>query len=142
MLELALMDVQSSAQPLSPIELPTWLAQAKDRILELGRLPDDWGGSEKPSESACSVALSLVRSMERHGHRPLLIAPIADGGLAVRYAEGTRPARFDVYNDGGIVVATRAGREVPTQYAELPEADAVAALSDFIQHDDDATSAG
>jgi hypothetical protein len=110
--------------------------------LELGRLPDNWGGSEKPSERARSVALSLVQSMERHGHRVLHIAPIADGGLAISYAEDARPARFDVYNDGGIVVATRAGYGASTQYAELPEAEAAAALASFLQYDDDATSTG
>ncbi|HET7501634.1 MAG TPA: hypothetical protein VFK02_11540 [Kofleriaceae bacterium] len=136
------MEVQSSARTASAIELPDWLAQAKDRLSELARLPDDWGGSEKPSERACSVALSLIRSMERHGHRVLLIAPIADGGIAVRYTEGERPARFDVYNDGGIVVATRAGRGAQAQYAELAEADAIVELLRFLQYDDDATSAG
>jgi hypothetical protein len=141
MLDFALMDVQSSAGTASPVGLPPWLAQVKDRLLELGRLPDNWGGSEKPSEHACSVALSLIQSMERHGHRVLHIAPIADGGLAISYAEDARPARFDVYNEGGIVVATREDHGA-VQYAELPEVDAVAALSGFLQHDDNATSAG
>lgn len=100
--------------------------------LKLGQLPDDWGGSEKPSERALGAAWSLVQSMERYGHRVLRIAPIADGGLSVRYDEGPRSARFDVYNEGGIVVVTRSGREVPTQYAELPEAEAVAELSRFL----------
>lgn len=67
---------------------------------------------------------------------------MADGGLAVIYAEATQSAHFDVYNEGGIVVATRAGRGMPAQYVELSEADAVAELSRFLQHDDDATSAG
>ncbi|HEU4731676.1 MAG TPA: hypothetical protein VFT22_27460 [Kofleriaceae bacterium] len=142
MLELAPVEFQSNPQRVDPIELPIWLAQAKTRLMELGQLRDDWGGSEKPSERACSVALSLVQSMERHGYRVLLIAPIADGGIALRYAEGERPARFDVYNDGGIVVATRAGRGAQTQYAELAEVHAVAELFRFLQHDDDATSAG
>lgn len=142
MLELALMDVQSSAGTASPVEFSPWLAQVKDRLSELGRLPDNWGGSEKPSEHACSVALSLIQSMERHGHRVLHIAPIADGGLAISYAEDARSARFDVYNEGGIVVATREDHGAAVQYAELPEVDAVAALSGFLQHHDDATSAG
>ena len=142
LLEWALMDVQSSARAASPIEAPAWLAQAETRLLELGRLPDNWGGSEKPGERACSVALSLIQSMERYGHRVLHIAPIADGGLAISYAEGTRPARFDVYNEGGIVVATREEHAAAMQYAELPAVDAVAALSGFLQHDNDATSAG
>lgn len=141
-LELASMNVQGSARTVSPIEPPTWLAQAEQRLLELGRLPDDWGGSEKPSALALSAAWSIVQSMERLGQRVLRIAPMADGGLSVRYVEGPRSARFDVYNEGGIVVATRVGRGSPAQYVELPEADAVVELSRFLQHDDDATSAG
>lgn len=125
-----------------PVERPAWLAQAKERLGVLGRLPDGWGGSEKPSELAISVAWSLVQSMERYGHPVSRIAPMADGGLSVRYLEGPRSARFDVYNEGGIVVATRAGLGMPTRYVALPDADAVADLSRFLRHDDDATSAG
>lgn len=142
-LKSASMDVQSSAGAVSPTEPPTWLAQAESDLAELGRLPDRWGGSERPSGRAIHVAQSLVRSMERHGHRVLDVAPIADGGIAVYYVEeDVRHARFDVDNDGGILVATRSGRGASTQYAELPEVDAVAVLSYFLQHDDDATPAG
>jgi hypothetical protein len=143
MMEWALMDVQSSARTVSSMELPAWLAQAENGLADLGRLPDNWGGSEKPSEQAIQTAQSLVRSMERHGHRVLDIAPIADGGIAVYYVEeDERHARFDVDNDGGILVATRAGDGTSTQYAELPEVDAVAVLSRFLQYDDDATPEG
>ena len=142
MFRSSLMDVQSGAQMVSPLELPSWLAQAEKSLADLGRLHDRWGGSEKPSEQAIRVAQSLVRAMERHSHRVLDIAPIADGGIAIYYAEDEQHARFDVYNDGGIVVAMRAGRGASTQYEELTEADAVAVLSSFLQHDDDATPAG
>lgn len=125
-----------------PVERPAWLAQAKERLGVLGRLPDGWGGSEKPSERTLAVAWSLVQSMERYGHPVSRIAPMADGGLSIRYLEGPRSARFDVYNEGGIVVATRAGLRMPTRYVALPEADAVVDLSRFLRHDDDATSAG
>lgn len=141
-LKLAPMEARGSALTPIPIDLPSWLTQARARLAELSRLPDDWGGSEKPSELAIGVAWSLVQSMERQGHRVLRIAPIADGGLSVRFAEGARSARFDVYNEGGIVIATRVNRTVPAQHAELPEADAVAELSRFLEHDDDATAAG
>jgi hypothetical protein len=80
--------------------------------------------------------------MERRGHCVPRIAPMADGGLSVRYMEGARSARFDVYNEGGIVVATRARHDASAQYLELPEAEAIAELSRFLQYDDDATSAG
>lgn len=143
MLKLASMDVQSSARTVTPTELPLWLAEAEKSLAELGRLPDRWGGSEKPSEPAIRAAQALVRSMERNGHRVLDVAPMADGGIAVYYLEeAERHARFDVDNDGGILVATRTGDGAPTQYLELPEVDAVAVLSRFLQHDDDATSAG
>ena len=126
-----------------PVAEPTWLREAQNRLTELGRLPDGWGGSEKPSDRARDLALAIIGMMERHGHRVLHIAPIADGGLALSYLEGDRSARFDVHNDeGGIVVATRAGYDASTQYAELPEAEAVAVLASFLQYDDDATSTG
>jgi hypothetical protein len=121
---------------LQPVAEPTWLREAQNRLTELGRLPDGWGGSEKPSDRARNVALAVIGMMERHGHRVLHIAPIADGGIALSYLEGDRSARFDVYNDeGGIVVATCAGYEASTEYAELPEAEAVAALASFLQYD-------
>lgn len=128
---------------LEPVNEPTWLREAQGRISELGRLPDGWGGSEQPSARARDTALAIIRMMDRHGYRVLHIAPIADGGLALSYLEGDRSARFDVYNDeGGIVVATRIGYEASTQYAELPEAEAAAALASFLKYDDDAASAG
>lgn len=142
-IRLVPVDVQSSAQTLRPIDPPAWLAEVEKHLAKLGHLPDRWGGSERPSQLAIHVARALVRSMERHGHRVLDIAPIADGGIAVYYLEDSdRHARFDVDNDGGILVATRAGREISTRYAELPEVEAVAALSRFLQYDDDATPAG
>jgi hypothetical protein len=143
MLQLVPMDVQSSARTHPSIDPPAWLAEAEKSLAELGRLPDRWGGSEKPSELAIRVAQALVRSMERHGHQVLDMAPIADGGIAVYYVEeGDQHARFDVDNDGGIVVATRAGHGTSTQYAELPEAEAAVALASFLQYDADATPAG
>jgi hypothetical protein len=131
------MEIKGSALAVAPTDPPAWLAEAETGLSELGRLPDRWGGSEKPSELAIRVAQALVRSMERHGHRVLDTAPIADGGIAVYYVEeGERHARFDVDNDGGILVATRAGDGTSAQYRELPETDAVAELSRFLQHDD------
>jgi hypothetical protein len=141
-LELAPMSIQSSAQTIHPIEPPAWLAQAKERLGVLGHLPVNWGCSEKPSELALSVTWSIVQSMERRGHRLLAIAPMADGGIAIIYAEDVQSAHFDVYNEGGIVVVTRAGRGAPAQYVDLPEVEAVAELSRFLEHDDDAASAG
>lgn len=67
-----------------PVERPAWLAQAKERLGVLGRLPDGWGGSEKPSERTLAVAWSLVQSMERYGHPVSRIAPMADGSTAAR----------------------------------------------------------
>ena len=139
------MDPQTAAgaeheQPAPTLTAP-WVAVCRDRIAELGNLPDGWGGSEKPSPEALAVSLSLVEMMAKHGHRPLRIAPIADGGIAIRYVEGGRPCRFDVYNDGGIVVVSRASREATVDYVEMSERDAVAALATFIQGDD-AASAG
>ncbi len=129
---------------LPPVDEPTWLVEAQSRLAALGQLPDGWGGSEKPSDRARDLALEIIRMMQRHGHRVLHIAPIADGGLALSYLEGDRSARFDIHNDdeGGIVVATRAGYEASTQYAELSEAEAVAVLASFLQYDDDAASTG
>jgi len=133
----------SKAQTRRPDAPPAWLAEAEKALAELSQLPDRWGGSEKPSHMAIQVAQALVRSMERQGHRVLGSAPIADGGIALYYVEDReRHARFDIDNDGGILVATRAGSEIPTRYAELPEVEAVAELSRFIQYDDDASSAG
>lgn len=126
---------------LPPVGVPTWLAGAKERLMELGRLPDDWGGSEKPNGRVLEMALAIIKRMERLGHRYLRIAPMADGGIAVRYLEGARSARFDIYNEGEIVVATREGSETRPEYKELPETDAVDELSQFLQHVD-ATSAG
>lgn len=127
--------VASAFLDINEIEFVTneGLAAAEANLADLSRLPDHWGGSEKPSELAIRTAQALVRSMEQRGHRVLDVAPIADGGIAVYYAENTREARFDVYNEGGIVVVTRAGRWAPAQYAELPATEAVAALSDFLQ---------
>jgi hypothetical protein len=131
-LRLPSMDMQSSAK----------LAEVEKSLAELGRLPDRWGGSEKPSELAIRVAQALIRSMERHGHQAQDVAPIADGGIAVIYAESTESAHFDVYNEGEIVIVTQRRPSEPTQYAELSETEAVAEMSRFLQHDDDATSEG
>jgi len=123
-------------------QVPPWLAKAEASLAELGRLPDRWGGSEKPSALAIRAAQALVRSMERSGHRLLAIAPMADGGIAVIYAEDAQSAHFDVYNEGEIVIVTQRRPGDPVQYVELPEADAVAEMSRFLQHDDDATPTG
>ena len=142
MFESALMNVRSSSRMPFPIVPPAWLAEAEKSLADLGRLPDRWGGSEKPSELAIRMAQTLVRSMERHGHRVLDVAPMADGGIAVIYAEDVHSAHFDVYNDGGIVVVTQRRHGEPAQYIERPETEAVAEMSRFLQHDDDATPAG
>jgi hypothetical protein len=69
---------------------------------------------------------------------------MADGGIGIRYLEGDRMARFDVYNDDGddgIVVVTREGHDARPEYKELSEADAVDELSQFLQNNY-ATAAG
>lgn len=135
-------DSPSEEDSTNSINIPTCLSQARDRFSELGQLPDNWGGSEKPSDRSLSVAWSIVQSMERHGHHVRHIAPIADGGLAVRYADGTRSARFDVYNDGGIVIVSRVARGSAAQYEELSKIEAVAKLSSFLQYDAAPTARG
>jgi hypothetical protein len=139
---VSVVSAKQNAAMLPPVMEPMWLREPQNRLTELGRLPDNWGGSEKPSERACDVALSLIKRMERHGHRYLRIAPMADGGLSIRYLEGERNARFDIYNDEDeIVVVTREGRDARPVYKELPESDAVDELSLFLQNGD-AASAG
>ncbi|MGL4243222.1 MAG: hypothetical protein ACRCTI_19080 [Beijerinckiaceae bacterium] len=108
---------------------------AQKRLRDLQRLPENWGGSEKPSEHACRVALNLVRSMEKRSYRLPHIAPIADGGVALSYEDGSRAARFDVCNEGEVVVAMREN-DRQFKYMELPEADAVTELIRFLENGD------
>lgn len=107
------------------------LIRVQVAIDRLRDLPNDWGGSEKPSERACDVASELVRLMGLRGHRALDAAPIADGGIAVYYVEeAERHAHFDVYNDGGSVVVT--GRGSAAWYAELADREAVDAMCRYL----------
>ena len=106
---------------------------AQKRLRDLQRLPENWGGSEKPSEHACRVALNLVRSMERRSYRLWHIAPIADGGIALSYEDGPRAARFDVYNDGKVVLAMRKNSS-QLQYMEPRKGDAVTEMIRFFKN--------
>jgi hypothetical protein len=103
------------------------------RLVELGRLPDDWGGSEKPSSRTLEVAAYLLSRMAIRGHTEARLAPMADGGIAVRYLEGPRSARFDVCNEeGAIVLATREVGAERQVFAEMLAIDAIDAMVRFL----------
>lgn len=114
--------------------IPVWLAPALEEIAALGRLPEDWTsyGCERPTTEAVGVSAKIVTGIAVAASvRPEHIAPMADGGIAIQYALGSRVVRLDVYNDAGIAIVTIDGDGEP-QYDDVAQERAVGAVREFL----------
>lgn len=69
-------------------------------INQFRQLPDNWGldGNIKPNEESIQSACDVVKNLEN----PFSIQPLGEGGILIRYKNGTRVAWIECYNDGGI----------------------------------------
>jgi hypothetical protein len=102
-------------------------------ICHLECLPKDWGGSEKPTQQSLDTTLVLIEAISHRGILPHRVAPIADGGVCVRYIKQRRQARLDIYNSGGIVLVKQdPDEEEPSHISEVQLHEAAAALADFL----------
>ncbi len=106
-----------------------------ERIAEFGRLPDGFTsyGCEKPSAVAVQCATILVEDAERSGYLPTHVTPMADGGIALRFVEGDRTVRFDVYNDGGIALISKGSSEEEPTYSDVEVQAAARAAVRFLR---------
>lgn len=125
-------DLPAIRFPITPAE-PDWLAGLRGEIAVLGSLSGDWGGSERPSETAIQVAIVLVEATARSDRRPARVAPMADGGIAVRFVQGQRRARFDIYNDGGVVLVSQPSREAAADVRSMDPLDAARSLVEYLK---------
>lgn len=85
------------------------LRPARERLAQISRLEADWDsyGSEPPSTTAVSRAITLLESVEEslagllgEQIRPYAIAPVADGGVQLEWRGGDRALEVEVGPDG------------------------------------------
>lgn len=128
--------VTTTSQAEQPtVTLPPGDAQQHEllsRIASLADEPDTWGTYGKwPTQTAADCAARLAKQALASGHYPRF-APMARGGIELRYSSDPKTARLEVYNDGDVVLVTREASDAATEFDDVEADKAVAALVAFL----------
>jgi hypothetical protein len=88
---------------LLPIASPSWLQEARQRLIGLG-LPPEWPAEtvEAPSERASKSADCALRLLAEHGLEPSWMLPSLEGGICIAFALDDRYADIELLNSGEI----------------------------------------
>lgn len=102
---------------------PFWLLRALTKVKRLANLPDDWTSYEckNPSEIAVNLANEAIAEAWSLRIKPKNIAPMASGGIGIRFQEETKRAHTSIYNNGDMVLSRGSGKpkdENPIKYTE------------------------
>jgi hypothetical protein len=93
--------------------------EARRKLIDLLRLPNDWNsfGAESPARNAIAVAGRVIDSLIRTNLVPDAVLPSAEGGVAICFVRDNRYADIECLNSGEILAVKSTRNEQPHAWA-------------------------
>lgn len=90
-----------TVQVTSLINQSLWSKAAQNRLIELGKLPDNWNGYGSPKISAEVIGecLSLLSEVAKLGMPKPAIIPVSGGGLQVEWRNAANELEIEILPD-------------------------------------------